>query len=168
MRSHGHARNRTQTPEYRAWQKMKLRCSNPNEQNYRYYGGRGIRVAAEWENDFEAFLAYIGDRPSASHSLDRIDCDGDYRPGNVRWATRQEQTRNTRRNHWIEINGERMTIAEAAERLGLKPSTLANRVNLGFTGDDLISPAHATRRRPRSEIPKRERPQDLMKQKGVI
>lgn len=76
---------------------MRYRCSNPNGKNYADYGGRGIKVCERWEN-FENFVADVGERPSAAYSLDRIDNHKGYEPGNVRWATRKEQANNTRRN----------------------------------------------------------------------
>jgi len=98
---HGHAGNGGMTPEYRAWANMKTRCYAPSYRGYHNYGGRGIRVADEWRNSFEAFYAHVGPRPSAQHSIDRIDNGGNYEPGNVRWATRNEQQGNKRRKHLI-------------------------------------------------------------------
>jgi len=94
---HGSARKGKITPEFAAWCAAKDRCSNPNNDHYCYYGGRGIRMAGEWLNDFAAFLAHIGPKPSPELSLDRIDVDGHYEPGNVRWATSSEQRLNQRR-----------------------------------------------------------------------
>lgn len=94
------ARNRThgasRSVEYNSWIGMKMRCSNPKDGRYEEYGGRGISVFPEWESSFEAFLAYMGLRPTSAHSLDRIDNDGNYEPGNVRWADRVTQTQNRR------------------------------------------------------------------------
>jgi DNA-binding CsgD family transcriptional regulator len=87
---------RTGTPEYITWASMKVRCYKPSNKNYVNYGGRGITVCPEWLDDFEAFLAYMGPRPSPKHSIDRIDNDGNYEPGNVRWADRYVQSRNRR------------------------------------------------------------------------
>lgn len=84
------------TPEYRAWQEMKRRCYLTTNKRYGDWGGRGIRVCDEWLNNFPAFLAHVGRRPSKTHSLDRIENDGHYEPGNVRWATLEEQRRNRR------------------------------------------------------------------------
>lgn len=85
------------TPEYRAWTDAKTRTTNPRGKDWRYYGARGIRMAPEWLHDFPAFLACIGPRPAPSYSIDRIDVNGDYAPGNVRWATVMEQRMNQRR-----------------------------------------------------------------------
>lgn len=87
---------RSSMPEYRAWDNMKRRCNNPNAPAYPNYGGRGIRVTPEWLDDFQAFYDHVGPRPAGGYSLDRIDNDGDYEPGNVRWATAVEQVRNSR------------------------------------------------------------------------
>lgn len=85
----------TGTPEYRSWAHMKERCSNPSCADWHSYGGRGIRVCDEWRNSFEAFYAYLGPRPEGT-SIDRIDVDGHYEPGNVRWADKWTQARNKR------------------------------------------------------------------------
>lgn len=93
---HGEATGK-RPPEYRAWHAIIQRCTNPNFIGWRYYGGRGIRVCEEWRNDYLAFLNHIGRRPSPLHSVDRIDNDGHYELGNVRWATKSEQAFNRRR-----------------------------------------------------------------------
>lgn len=86
------------TPEYRAWQNMKARCYNKKRHQYYLWGGRGIKVCDEWLNDFTAFYKHIGKRPSPKHSLDRIDNNKDYEPGNVRWETANNQNANRRRS----------------------------------------------------------------------
>ena len=81
-------------PEYKVWAAMKQRCQNPRDPRYHRYGGRGITVCPEWCDSFDAFLTHIGPRPSKGYQLDRIDNDGCYEPGNVRWATPQQQALN--------------------------------------------------------------------------
>jgi hypothetical protein len=92
-RQHG----KTSVPEYGPWRWLKQRCLNKQNKAYHNYGGRGIKVCARWRKSFLAFRADVGCRPSRHHSLERIDNDGNYEPGNVRWATVKEQARNTRR-----------------------------------------------------------------------
>lgn len=94
---HGAARKGQNTMEFRAWCAAKARCYNSKVDRYPIYGGRGIRMADEWRDDFAAFFAHIGPKPSPKMTLDRIDVDGNYEPGNVRWATAREQRLNQRR-----------------------------------------------------------------------
>lgn len=92
-RTHGE----TGTKLYFIWRNIIERCENPNAQAYQNYGGRGIRIDPEWRKDYAKFRDDIGPRPSPDHSLDRIDNNQGYAPGNMRWATRDEQQRNTRK-----------------------------------------------------------------------
>lgn len=129
---HGCSRNKNRrgSDEYVVWQGMKRRCTDPNNKRYKDYGGRGIRVCAEWLHSFEAFLAHAGKRPSMEHTIDRINNDGHYEPGNVRWVTRAEQNRNKRRSKQpprvtIERpDGERVGLAEIARTRRLKYATV--------------------------------------------
>jgi hypothetical protein len=104
-RTHGHGWIQTasgrfgKSPEYDAWEKAKQRCENPRNKKFPRYGGRGIRMCEAWRQNFAAFLAHIGPRPSPAYSLDRINNDGHYEPGNVRWATHIEQRRNRSNTH---------------------------------------------------------------------
>ena len=115
------------TPEYSAWQHMKQRCANPNNKDYDHYGGRGISYCLAWD-DFENFYADMGPRPEGC-TLDRIDNEGDYEPGNCRWATQTQQVRNSRRTVVISVNGERMCLKDAAAMFDINYSTARTRYN---------------------------------------
>lgn len=93
---HGHASRSGRSPTWAAWRSMIGRCTYPSQSNYPRYGGRGIRVCDAWRASFEAFLADVGERPGPEYSLGRIDNDGNYEPGNVRWETAAQQAGNKR------------------------------------------------------------------------
>lgn len=136
-------------PEYRALNNALRRCSpraTPHDLP-RYYA-RGIRVAAEWHGreGFARFFAHIGPRPSAAHSLDRIDNDRGYEPGNVRWATRSEQQRNMRTNVVAMIDGARVLLADVAERNGIPRGTFRFRVFSGWEPLDAATAPLGSRR----------------------
>lgn len=120
-------------PEYRHWINMRSRCNTPSSTNYSEYGGRGIRVFDKWNKSFDDFLADVGRRPTNRHSIDRIDVDGNYEPGNVRWATPTQQLRNTRRNRLVNVDGVQMTLADAVERSDLLYNTVLYRLKRGWT-----------------------------------
>lgn len=123
-RTHGLSRSRL----YNTWQCMIRRCCNPENPAYADYGGRGITVCDEWRNDFPKFLADMGHPPTRRHSLDRIDNDAGYCKENCRWATKQTQSRNSRRNVQIEFHGESHCVSEWAEIIGVDMHTLYNRL----------------------------------------
>lgn len=120
------------TPEYEAWRGMVDRCENTRRPYYKNYGGRGIRIWEGWRHDPAAFAAYIGPRPSPAHTLDRIDVNGHYEPGNVRWATRSEQMRNTRSNRMITIGGETRCLAAWLEHYGVSARRFHRRLAMGW------------------------------------
>jgi hypothetical protein len=127
------------TPVYKQWFAMKARCTIPSHKAYAYYGGRGITVCAEWRHSFDTFYRDVGPRPSRRHTLDRIDNARGYEPGNVRWATRLQQMRNTRVNRWLELNGERLTIQDWARRIGASHATIHTRLQRGWPLDKALT-----------------------------
>lgn len=122
------------TPEWAAWRSMKDRCGNPRSRNYKNYGARGIEVCQEWHDSFEAFFACVGARPSAEHSLGRINNDGPYAPGNVRWEIDEQQKNNMRGNRTVVYRGKSMTATQAIRAAGSKVSrtTLGKRLSAGW------------------------------------
>lgn len=132
-----------ESPEWVAWSAMRQRCRDPMHHAWRHYGGRGIAVCDAWADSFAAFLADMGARPTAQHSLDRIDVNGNYEPGNCRWATWTEQGNNRRTNHRLTAHGETMTISEWSRRSGLSKSTIGERLKRGWTAERAVSPLTA-------------------------
>lgn len=120
-------------PEYAAWRDAVQRCTNPNNHAFDRYGGRGIRVCERWSgpDGFDRFWEDMGPRPDG-YSLDRIDNEGHYEPGNCRWATTEAQNRNTRANIDITIDGETMCLVAWCERYGVPRRRVANRIDLGW------------------------------------
>lgn len=120
-------------PEEIAWLNMIQRCTNPNHQVYKDYGGKGIRVCPEWRNDYSAFLRDMGSKPSASHIMGRRDLTGDYTRENTAWMTRSEVNRLTTKRFHLEYAGESRSLAEWSERVGVKAEILRNRMRSGWT-----------------------------------
>lgn len=115
------------TKLYGVWSSIWQRCTNPKDPGFHNYGGRGVGVDERWR-DFSAFKADVGPRPSDRHSLDRVDNDKDYGPGNVRWATRSEQSRNTRRNIVRTWGGRTQCLKDWAAEYGISYYTLIDRI----------------------------------------
>jgi hypothetical protein len=130
-----HGRSRTHA--YRAWQGMLQRCENPNMAKFSHYGGRGITVCERW-HDYANFLADMGDRP-IGYTIDRIDNNGNYEPGNCRWATYGEQNNNNRRNHLLTLNGQTHTVTEWAAITGIGRPTLFARIRYGWSDERILT-----------------------------
>lgn len=129
---------------YGVWRGMLSRCENPNTNRYHRYGGRGIKVCDEW-HDFANFLEWSmnnGYDPSAKrgqYTIDRIDIDGDYSPRNCRWVDNLAQTSSTSRTRNVEVDGEKMCLARAADKVGISRNTVRKRVERGWSLEDAIS-----------------------------
>lgn len=146
-RTHGELNKPIVSAEYETWRQMKQRCLNPRSRHYKNYGGRGITVCPEWRDSFELFLEHVGRRPSPLHSLDRIDNDRGYEPGNVRWATAVEQQRNRRGLRLITAFNKTQSVAAWCEETGLTHATVLARLNKGWTDPvQLLGPPSRRRR----------------------
>jgi len=108
---------------------MKRRCYDQNTIRHESWGGRGIRVCDRWKNDFPAFLADMGQKPSALHSIERRDNNANYDPSNCFWASPKEQARNTRRNRHLTLNGRTMSVVEWADETGIHNNTIRQRLD---------------------------------------
>lgn len=138
------------TPERRIWAGMLSRCDNPNVKGYPGYGGRGITVCERWRQDFLNFLADMGERPSDEHSIDRFpDQQGNYEPGNCRWATRKQQAQNRKSSVMVTFNGKTQTMRDWEDEFGLVRGMLYYRLRVaGWSIEEaLTTPA----RRPGRE-----------------
>lgn len=139
--THGMSRD----PLYNVWAKMRNRCSSTKDPAFPDYGGRGIRVCQRWINGdgsregFACFLDDMGPKPSPSHSLDRIDNNGDYTPENCRWATKTEQARNRRSNYRVTMGGRSCALSEACEQLGLPFALVNSRIQQGWSTERALS-----------------------------
>lgn len=136
--THGVARH----PAYISWKAMRRRCLNPNHKDYPSYGGRGIGMAPEWINNPLEFVTYVdrelGPKP-AGGSIDRIDNQSGYVPGNIRWASRKQQMNNLRSNRFIEFNGRRQTLQQWADETGLSHGTIRSRLEAGRSMSEVFS-----------------------------
>jgi hypothetical protein len=129
---------------------MKRRCSAKDDPQFKDYGGRGITVCARWLS-YPNFLADMGRKPTSQHTIERNDTNGNYEPGNCRWATKTEQNRNQRKTIFVEFNGERLCLAEAARRAGISVITVQGRVRRGWSFKEALGlPAQ---KRPRKFRP---------------
>lgn len=138
---HGGARDRL----YGVWCSMKRRCDTPSCAGYKNYGGRGIKVCAEWRDDYRAFKdwafahGYDENSKKGECTLDRIDVNGDYCPENCRWITMKEQSNNKRNNHCFEYQGKTYTASELADMAGLEYHTFLKRMEYGWDIETAMS-----------------------------
>lgn len=132
------------TPEYRAWQQLRLRCTDPKHRAWKDYGGRGITVCARWFESVEVFVADMGPKPTAAHELGRIDNSRGYEPGNCRWSTRSENSRNRRSSRLLAYRGETRALVAWCELLGLPRDTVRKRLEAGWSvAESLETPVRA-------------------------
>ncbi len=126
--------------EHAIWRGIKDRCLNPNSTFYEDYGGRGIIICDEWREDFMAFFTHVGQRPSPSHSIDRFpNVNGNYEPGNVRWATKTEQSRNRRNNRLLFLNGVGRLAIEWEPIVKISASTIKDRLSRGWSQEKALT-----------------------------
>lgn len=137
---HGHTFRGKITPEYQCWSDIKARCLKPEHKFFEYYGGRGITICDEWKDDFSAFLAHVGPRPSQKHTIDRHpNNDGNYEPNNVRWATRKEQIDNRRSTVFVTIEGKKVPISNVIQERGIERRLVMGRIERGWTPERAIA-----------------------------
>lgn len=128
---HGYAKRGKKTDEYNIWCGIIYRCTKPNSAAYKYYGEKGVSICPQWRNSFETFLKDVGVRPSSKHSIDRFpNSDGNYEPGNVRWATSKEQNNNRANNIRIRWEGQIKTLAEWAVHFQVSYDTVYRKYKL--------------------------------------
>ena len=145
--SYGKNENGGPATEYKIWQGIKSRCFNPKCTQYKNYGARGITMCESWRTSFEQFLKDVGKRPSGT-CIDRINNNGNYEPGNVRWVTQRQQMNNTRLSVRVEFDGVSKTLAEWAREKGLDYRTFYSRLRHGWSVERAITEP-ATRKKKR-------------------
>lgn len=145
----------TKSKEHRTWISIKSRCNYIKHKAYPRYGGRGIKVCDRWLNSYENFLSDMGRAPSQKHSIDRFpNNDGNYEPGNCRWATNDEQANNKGSNVLATVNGKTQNLQQWANELDASVSTYYNRINvLGWTPEQAVTePVSRTKRKHRFTV----------------
>lgn len=142
---HGES-GKNKTTEYVIYCDMLTRCYNKTFPFYCYYGGRGITVCDRWRASYLAFIEDVGRRPGPEYTIDRINNNGNYEPGNVRWATRAQQLRNRSDNRLITANGRTMCLQDWANETGLNESTIHRRLTLGWAPENAVNPKKFTGR----------------------
>lgn len=135
---HGGTRNYQRSAEYRTWAAMLERCNSPSSASYKNYGAIGRVVCERW-NQFSAFIEDMGRRPTAGHTLERIDNEKGYSPENCKWATRKEQMRNVRYNVHLTLDGRTQCVAAWAEELGLSAMKIYKRLYRGWSQERALT-----------------------------
>lgn len=133
----------TRHPAHSTWLHMRNRCTNPRNDGYYLYGGRGVKLCKRWEK-FENFWKDMGATWFEGATLDRIDTNGDYTPRNCRWATRLEQAGNRRTQRLIETPQGKMSVTDAAKLFGIDPRTISSRIRYGWPEHRLLMPPRNT------------------------
>lgn len=139
IRSTTHGESGQHVPEYRAWKRIKNKCTNPKHQDYKNYGGRGIKMCKRWQKSYLAFLKDVGRRPSPELQTERVNNNGDYKPSNVVWGTRIQQARNKRSNVFLTFNGVRKTMAEWSYDTGISYCIFVKRLKQGWNLRKILS-----------------------------
>lgn len=123
---------------------MIKRCTDPKNPSFKDYGGRGIRVCGDWmfgrpgQSKYQAFISDMGPRPSPQHTIDRINNDGNYEPGNCQWATRLEQSKNKRNNVRLTCNGRTLILADWARLSGVGEWTIRRYLKKGIPLEEIV------------------------------
>lgn len=136
-----HGCSRGDVAEYRIWKNMHTRCLNPNAPCFADYGARGISICDRWRTSFEAFMGDMGPRPSKRHTIDRFpNNDGNYEPGNCRWATMAQQATNRRNTVTVTLNGVTKPLVTWCREIGIPYTTARKRLNRGVPADEALTP----------------------------
>lgn len=141
--------DKSQEDLWRRWKLIIRRTTDKNFALYHRYGGRGIVVCDRWLRSFSDFVSDMGPMPSSKHTIERSDNNGNYEPGNCRWATMKEQANNTSRSVRLNINGKEKTMEECEKEFGVSASTIKRRRLLGWTDEESIAPIGQPRKKNR-------------------
>lgn len=150
-------KSKYQSPEYKAWSNMHSRTRNTKLREYKYYGGKGIKVCERWKT-FKSFYLDMGDKPTSKHTLERIDINKDYSPENCKWATWEEQQKNTSRSRKITLNGKTQILNDWCKELDVPLATIMWRVQNGMSYEDALAKKYNKLKRTAKHIePNKER-----------